>query len=50
MATFPIVNALAKNWWVLLIRGILAILFGVLWAAWTALRASADGRLEAAVQ
>jgi uncharacterized membrane protein HdeD (DUF308 family) len=30
MATFPIVNALAKNWWVLLIRGILAILFGVL--------------------
>jgi len=30
MATFPVVNALAKKWWVLLIRGMLAVLFGIL--------------------
>jgi uncharacterized membrane protein HdeD (DUF308 family) len=30
MATIPIVNAFASNWWVLLIRGILAVLFGIM--------------------
>jgi uncharacterized membrane protein HdeD (DUF308 family) len=30
MTTFPILDAFAKNWWVLLIRGILAVLFGVM--------------------
>ncbi len=30
MATLPILGAFAKNWWVLLIRGILAVLFGVM--------------------
>jgi uncharacterized membrane protein HdeD (DUF308 family) len=30
MITHSVVNEFAKNWWVLLIRGILAVLFGVL--------------------
>ena len=30
MTAFSILDAFAKNWWVLLIRGILAILFGVM--------------------
>jgi len=30
MATFSLLDAFAKNWWVLLIRGILAVLFGVM--------------------
>jgi uncharacterized membrane protein HdeD (DUF308 family) len=30
MATLPIVNAFASNWWVFLIRGILAVLFGIM--------------------
>src|SRR5574339_682728 len=30
MTTFSILDAFAKNWWVLLIRGILAVLFGVM--------------------
>jgi uncharacterized membrane protein HdeD (DUF308 family) len=30
MATLAVVDALAKHWWVLLIRGILAVLFGIM--------------------
>lgn len=30
MATLPLLDAFAKNWWVLLIRGILAVLFAVM--------------------
>jgi uncharacterized membrane protein HdeD (DUF308 family) len=30
MATPPIANAFARHWWVLLIRGILAVLFGIM--------------------
>jgi uncharacterized membrane protein HdeD (DUF308 family) len=30
MATFPFVEAFAKHWWVLLIRGILAVLFAIM--------------------
>jgi uncharacterized membrane protein HdeD (DUF308 family) len=30
MPTLPILEAFAKNWWVLLIRGILAVLFGIM--------------------
>ena len=30
MTTFSILNAFARNWWVLLIRGVLAVLFAVM--------------------
>jgi uncharacterized membrane protein HdeD (DUF308 family) len=30
MTTFSILDAFTKNWWVLLIRGILAVLFGIM--------------------
>src|SRR5262245_11354041 len=30
----PMLHALAKNWWLLLLRGICAIIFGVLTFAW----------------
>ena len=29
METRPVLNALARRWWVLLVRGILAVLFGI---------------------
>src|SRR5262245_54383718 len=30
MASFPILDEFAKNWWVLLIRGIFAVFFGIM--------------------
>ncbi len=34
MSNFPLLDAYAKHWWVLLVRGILAVLFGVAVFAW----------------
>lgn len=34
MSTFPLLDAFAKNWWVLLVRGIIAVLFAVAAFAW----------------
>ena len=34
MSTCPIIDAFAKNWWLLLVRGLLAILFGIMAFTW----------------
>jgi uncharacterized membrane protein HdeD (DUF308 family) len=37
LASRPLLHALAKNWWLLLLRGIAAIVFGVLAVVWPGL-------------